>query len=431
MIDVKKLLMLCAAFFVFQIVVHAQGFSSGSTGADGALDLSTMNCPSSVCELQLPESGILNYTTVNIPNGKTLIFRRNSRNTPVVMLAQGNVNVAGGVEVSGGTCPPLYAGFQGTSTPGPGGFSGGDRNQPGFGPGGGALPPGDPNGKWVGPLSLFPIVGGSGGSGYGSVFGGGGGGAIILASSTSIEISGYIYAYGANASVPGFGAGSGGAIRVVANALNISGVLRAIVASCFNCSQGHAGVVRLEASLNALVFTGSSAPAATLSTINPALVSSALPSLTIVSVAGFSVPFYSGSRTDTVDLLLPDQLSDPIAVVVHGMNIPLGSEVRIGLLTSSQGSSTSGTLSGTFENSTATATISGLNRSAVTYLLATATFEPPGSAQSFNPKGKDHVAKIRVESGMGTKPKFVFLRSNGTAIDQAKLPKKFLEQLGL
>ena len=38
-------------------------FNCGSTGADGALDLSTTTCPNNICEVQLPESGVLNYTT--------------------------------------------------------------------------------------------------------------------------------------------------------------------------------------------------------------------------------------------------------------------------------------------------------------------------------------------------------------------------------
>ena len=43
-------------------------FNSGSTGADGALS------PTVNTEIQLPESGILNYTTVNIPSGVTVKF---------------------------------------------------------------------------------------------------------------------------------------------------------------------------------------------------------------------------------------------------------------------------------------------------------------------------------------------------------------------
>jgi len=53
--------------------------------------------------VQLPESGVFNFTTVNIPAGVTITFRRNSRNTPVTILASGNVTIAGTIDVSGGS----------------------------------------------------------------------------------------------------------------------------------------------------------------------------------------------------------------------------------------------------------------------------------------------------------------------------------------
>src|SRR6266850_779576 len=65
---------------------HAQGsFNSGSTGADGAFN------PSSSTTLQVPESGVFNFTTVNIPGPVTVTFTRNSKNTPVTILATGDV----------------------------------------------------------------------------------------------------------------------------------------------------------------------------------------------------------------------------------------------------------------------------------------------------------------------------------------------------
>jgi len=96
----KQGILLAGLFLSLSLTLHAQNFSSGSTGADGALDLAAMNCPNNVCEVQLPESGILNYTTVNVPAGKTLKFKRNSRNTSLIMLAQGNVTITGIIDVS-------------------------------------------------------------------------------------------------------------------------------------------------------------------------------------------------------------------------------------------------------------------------------------------------------------------------------------------
>src|SRR4051794_26564281 len=93
---IRFLSTICVLFLV-PLLARGQSFSSGSTGIDGALDLSIGNNNPRV--IQLPESGILNYTTVNIPVNATLVFQRNVGNTPVVMLAQGNVTIAGTINV--------------------------------------------------------------------------------------------------------------------------------------------------------------------------------------------------------------------------------------------------------------------------------------------------------------------------------------------
>lgn len=409
--------------FVLALVVllsaaaYGQSFSSGSTGADGALDLAAMSC--TICEIQLPESGILNYTTVNVPTNKTLQFNPNLRNTPVIMLAQGSVTVAGIVNVSASG-----------RVPGPGGFYGsGSGGGPGFGPGGGTAIGGA--GIWIGPLSLVPIIGGSGGGGFctSNVPSGGGGGAIVIASSSSITFLGGASIY-ANSGT-GFqcgNPGSGGAIRLIANALNISGSLNA-------CGYGHpnivvtCGVIRLEAPQGAINFTGTASPPAVLSTINPAIVPSNMSSLQIVSIGGQTVPAYSGTRFDTVDLLLPNQLTDPISVVVQASNVPVGTQVKI--IFAGAGSFTPGTLQGTLASSTATLTVSNLTRTAVTYLFVYATFDPPMTSLNHNPKGKDRVAKVRLEAKPGAKQKFVFLRKDGSEIDAKKLPQAFLQEFGM
>ncbi len=58
-------------------------FSSGSSGADGVL------APTVNTEVVLPPSGVLNYTSINIPTGVTVTFRKNTTNTPVVLLVSG------------------------------------------------------------------------------------------------------------------------------------------------------------------------------------------------------------------------------------------------------------------------------------------------------------------------------------------------------
>ena len=268
-----------------------------------------------------------------------------------------------------------------------------------------------------------------------SPYGGGGGGALVIASSQTITItnSGIIRANGAGVECPfgGAGGGAGGAIRLVANAINAAGAFEAVGSGAFNF-QGFNGVIRLEAPVATMNFSGSSTPAAGLFQINSLIVSTAVPSLSIVSIGGFPVPSFSGSRFDTYDMLLPNQLTDPITVVVNATNIPVGTQVKVGFVNGSpNATSTSATLAGTLQFSTGTASISNLDRLAVTYLLATATFDPPLSAMRFNPKGRNQVAKIRVESVPGAKPKLVFLRRDGTVVDATKIPKRFLEEVGL
>jgi len=121
----------------------AQTFSSGSTGADGAFN------PTANVTIPLPPSGVFNYTTVNIPAGVTVRYLRNTGNTPVTILASGDVTIAGTIDISGAS------GVQGSGSAtligpgggagGPGGFDGGTGSNgilgvvggTGLGPGGG------------------------------------------------------------------------------------------------------------------------------------------------------------------------------------------------------------------------------------------------------------------------------------------------------
>jgi hypothetical protein len=221
----------------------AQGFNSGSTEKDGALSVTNTVAPTTI---NLPPDGILNYTTINISPGATLRFKPNALNTPVYLLATGDVVIQGIIDVSGGS---------GTSTSpgkgGPGGFDGGspglsgtppgDGKGPGAGKAGnqgfgadgagvgvyGAEPAGrKPNdGALYGSPLLVPLLGGSGGGGHafldaGSIGGGGGGGAILIASNTRISLPeppfGVVQGIFARGGGPPFNNGSGGAIRLVA-----------------------------------------------------------------------------------------------------------------------------------------------------------------------------------------------------------------------
>lgn len=212
------------------ITASAQGFNSGSTGAYGPLNITTNTT------LALPPDGVFHCTTLTIANGATLRFTPNERNTPVRLLATGDVIIAGTIDVSASNGSALQGGVGG-----PGGFAGGNPGRLNLPPSSGAGPGGGPTNidlsirhgvfasrpdnapadfaQPYGNTLLIPLIGGSGGGGSPGSGGGGGGGAILIASSTLIHVqnTGRILAGGATEGFPALrSVGSGGAIRLVA-----------------------------------------------------------------------------------------------------------------------------------------------------------------------------------------------------------------------
>lgn len=230
-------------------------YDSGSTGADGAFN------PTTSQSVQLPPDGVFNYTSVNIPSGVTITYIKNAANTPVTILASGDVTIAGTLSVSA-TQPSSSSDISGPGLGGPGGYDGGRGGLPGgnasswvsgyggpnvgragVGPGGGApgtvhYPSGwygsgwfdasvggggaygaAPNGSGgycpttpgvvYGSATLLPLVGGSGGGGGAGgpnlpgSGGGGGGGAILIAASGTINVTGALLADGGSPVSPG------------------------------------------------------------------------------------------------------------------------------------------------------------------------------------------------------------------------------------
>lgn len=225
----------------------AQAFDSGSTGADGEL------APTVNTEVVLPASGVLNYTSINIPAGVRVTFRPNATNTPVTLLVSGDALIAGILDVSGQSAPDSNGAGDGNVADdglpgrgGPGGYAGGRGGQgdpstavgsrrtaaAGVGPGGGRPVPlsfsgacseapgasfatagtlgsnvsvcGKVAAPIYGSADLLPLVGGSGGpgghggAGIGGAGGGGGGGALLLAVSGTLNVTGQILANGGN-----------------------------------------------------------------------------------------------------------------------------------------------------------------------------------------------------------------------------------------
>lgn len=125
------------------LAAPALAYDSGSTGADGEFS------PTVNTELQIPASGVFNFTTVNIPTGVTVTFKKNTTNTPVVMLASGNVTVAGAINLNATNSTHVGASGDGSlgddglpGMGGPGGFDGGRGGAANKGDGGAGLGPG-------------------------------------------------------------------------------------------------------------------------------------------------------------------------------------------------------------------------------------------------------------------------------------------------
>ncbi len=302
-------------------------------------------------------NGIWNFTTIRIPTGITVKFKRNAGNTPVRWLASGDVTIDGAVDASGelgaNALPPGVP-----ARGGPGGFDGGRGGirvdasgsfvgQPGQGPGAGAPgtaqqtspqnlrdgQQGEYNGSY-GNAFLQPLAGGSGGGGGASSQtwnggnGGGGGGAIMISSSRDIALNGIIRANGgmyewSNASYGG--RGSGGAILLRADRITGPGSLEAFGGQNNNPN----GRIRVEAYTRTL--TGGQTPAAVvgLPAANGEL--NQLGTLTIQSVDGLNVAQPPSGNLLTPDVVFAD--AGPVQVVVNGTGIPNGTAVRLRITT--------------------------------------------------------------------------------------------------
>jgi hypothetical protein len=359
-------------------------FNSGSTGADGALNITSNTV------LPVQADGVHNYTTINVNGGVTLSFSPNATNSPVVFLASGDVTISGAINLDGatgrGTGDPLSGSPGNEAQPGPGGFPGGiggvpttqggtNLGKPGGGPGGGAAsndPSATGNGRGrggnagshftaggisfgnanaaapiYGDTRLISLSGGSGGAGGDMIqdltgtwkgpAGGAGGGAILIASSGTITINGSIVARGGSGHVAGAGGGggtegsgggSGGAIRLMADTINGGGSLAAHGGG--GAATGGNGLIRLEAFSFSGNIVGNSNPVANTTQpgivmLNPANV----PTITITSIGGQAVPGTPTGSTATPDVTIPAATANPVTINMTTINIPNGAVIRL------------------------------------------------------------------------------------------------------
>jgi hypothetical protein len=345
----------------------------------------------------LPPDGILNYTTVTIPDGVTVTFQPNSANTPVTILAQGTITIAGMLYVNGadGTvATPSGSTVLLGGVGGPGGYRGGQGGQkglannsgaPGQGPNAGSSGRFDAvvtaNGDYGADssfVSLIPLFGGSGGGGgtgdasLWGTSGGGGGGALVLASSTQITIQnpGTVAANGGNGpiytsvcSTYSGGPGSGGAVRIVAPQVTVQGGVTATGGGggCV-AGVGGPGRIRIECTTCSLVATN---PAASVSNVlgpvapasTPPLVS--VPTLTISAIGGLTVPTNPNGVYTAADVTLPTGTVNPVSVTLTASNLPVGTVFTLRIIPASGAEAffVSSPTTGTFASSTATVAV--------------------------------------------------------------------------
>jgi hypothetical protein len=291
---------------------------------------------------------VFKYTSVNIPTGVTVTFKNHPSHAPVVWLVQGDATIAGTLNLNGKS-----GALSGILTEaGPGGFQGGGGYSPsrpvgsGHGPGGGGQPASglfDANGGSYatqgggdgvpGPIygnpAILPLIGGSGGTGYGNqrdayrIAGSSGGGALLLCAGDILDVSGTVSATGGLSMT---GCGSGGAIRIIANVVSGNGVLNAEGTPADGQTWGGFGRIRIEA--NAVTFTGVRYPAPSVYAplfTDPVIWPPAnTPAIAIAQIAGGSAPVDPHAVLSTSDHYTTLDVSPTAAFVVrlNATNVP-------------------------------------------------------------------------------------------------------------
>lgn len=298
---------------------------------------------------------VFKYSSITIPAGVTVRFTNHPSRAPVVWLSQGDVVIAGTVNLDGasstGAIPPSYA------EPGPGGFRGGRRDvggtsgSNGLGPGGGAFPQWD--GRYAGHYgndAILPLIGGSGGRGGSWHSGGAGGGAILIGANTTILVNGLLTATGGPRGPNDSGNGSGGAIRLVADGISGGGALRAGTPT--------KGRIRVEA--NAVELADPGDPLFVQDLPSFIFPPSGAPRLRATVLNGKAIPAdpqaVIGSPYN-VDVAITS--CDAVTLEIEAENVPLGTTVTVRVVRASgpRDTFTSTPLTGTFESSSATAQV--------------------------------------------------------------------------
>ena len=354
------------------------GIDVGSTGVDGVYN------PQVSEEIDLETQGtydpvnwrvVFNFTDVHIPAGVTVTFKNHPSRAPVVWLSQGDILIEGRVVLDGA---PGSSTLNSYAEPGPGGFRGGRRGggavgwntSAGLGPGGGYLHTSSSavsggggsfggSGTWgsnygnprsaPGPVygdpAISQLMGGSGGAagrmdGTEDARGGGaGGGGILLAANNSIVVSGQLHARGGQGVTSpsswnggSGGGGSGGAIRLVADYLELTSgsQVKATGGPGGNwAGAGGNGRIRFEA--NSMTLSVVAEPAPTTDTPGPIVPPPGTKTIKVLEAS--QMPFPSdprgsiGTGTGVADMDLTVGVGTQI--VIQTTNVPLNSAVYL------------------------------------------------------------------------------------------------------
>lgn len=439
----RSLAFIFTALLLLPSLAAAAQFISGSTGADGAFS------PISNTVLPVPANGVFNFTTVNIPSGVVVSFVNSSANTPVYMLATGDVTIVGTLNVAGGIGNGINPGIGG-----PGGFSGGsgginDSGGYGLGTTGGAG--GWYNSCWSSScpgaggtfstpnVNLIPLSGGSGGGGGAGEGcsgggGGGGGGAILIASSGTVTVTGSIIADGGRGAssdalgtvgCDGGGGGAGGAVKITATTITGNGTITANGglggAGYAGGTNGGQGAIRFE-TYN-MQRTANTVP--NYSFGSPGLVFPPnLPALAITSIGGVSVPSNAAGLYNSPDITLPADTTNPVSIGVSASNIPVGTVITISVIPQNDAKNnfSSTPLAGTLQSSSATANVD-LSFQYTCIITASVTYTVQ-TAMNYN---GEKIKKVMVASTMGGKSQVTYITESGKKIPAEKLMASLLK----
>jgi hypothetical protein len=470
-VSMSVVLLLTGAMILPVMPVQAQtSFNSGSTGENGAFAP-----PANTTQtIQVPPSGVFNFTSVNIPGNTTVIFTRNAANTPITILATLDVTIAGTIRIDGQTSssgngglggPGGYNGgsggfgfnpYAGITGDGPGGGGGGGSiNGANFGGGGGGgFASGGTNGSGqnigqggasYGSAAGIPFVGGAGGGGGGAALnkfsggGGGGGGAILIASSGSITLSSFaiISAVGgggarvfAAADGGSGGGGAGGLVRLVANTIIADSNTRIFVSGgngggfgfggSINGGNGGAGYIRVEAFDRSAFLAGTSSIPINFALPGPVTLANA-PRLRITSVGGIAAPASPlGSMQGAPDITVPSSQSNPVSISIEATNIPLSTTIQINVIPSSgtRSSFQSNALTGSEASSTTTANVTLPGGMSV--LVATAVVDTTlASVRPIFVEG-ERVTRMEIAASLGGASEVTYVTASGRRITRTE-----------